>query len=716
MRITVIGGGPAGLYAALLLKKRYRDWHIEVYERNPAGATYGWGVVFSDRTLGELREADYTSYTEITDNFVIWDTIDVWYRGQLTRCRGHVFAGIARRKLLAILQARCRELGVLLHFEAEIEDPTQFISSADVLIAADGVNSVVRSTFAEVFRPSMVLGTARYIWLGTDKVLDAFTFIFRETEHGLFQVHAYPFDGNTSTFIVECSEDTWRHAGLDQADEAESLAFCQQLFSDHLGEHRLLSNRSRWIRFITLRNRTWHYENMVLLGDAAHTAHFSIGSGTKLAMEDAIVLANAFEEHGDDLEAVFDEYESLRKPKVEAFQQAAVESQTYFEHVRRYLHMEPVQFTFHLLTRSGRMSFDNLRLRDPTFINAVEHSCASDDGKLSAALFVPPPLLTPVRLGPTQLPNRLVLALSPDVGARDGVLPEAFVSHVLDGAHRAPALLLFPPVAVSAEGRMTPECPGLYRPEHRDAWATLMEQVHASTSARVIAHLSHAGRRGATRPRRHGLDLPLPPEAQWPLLAPSPLPYTPMSPTPRAMDRQEMEQVREAFVRAARLAAEAGVDVLQINMAHGYLLASFLSPLTNRREDEYGGPLENRMRYPLEVFQAVRAVWPEERPLGVTLTVSDQEPEGFTPEEAVTVGRELKMLGCDFIQVAVGQTTPHTRPAYGPAFLKVYSDLIRNEVHIPTVCGGYLTTADHVNTLVAAGRADLCIVSLEDYP
>jgi len=715
VRVTVIGGGPGGLYAALLLKKRYRDWEITVYERNPAGATYGWGVVFSDRTLAELREADYKSYTDITDNFVIWDTIDVWYQGSLTRCRGHVFAGIARRKLLAILQERCRELGVVLHFEAEVEDPAHLAASADVLIAADGVNSVVRHTFADIFRPSLELGKARYIWLGTDKVLDAFTFIFRETEHGLFQVHAYPFDGTTSTFIVECAEETWRRAGLDRADEAESLAFCQRLFADHVGEHRLLSNRSRWIRFVTVRNRTWHHGNVVLLGDAAHTAHFSIGSGTKLAMEDAIALANAFEEHGDDLEAAFDEYESLRKPKVEAFQQAAVESQTYFEHVSRYLHMEPVQFTFHLLTRSGRMSFDNLRLRDPAFINAVEHRCAAVDGEPSQALFVTPPLLTPVRVGPVQLPNRLVLALSPDVGAREGVLPETFVHHALERARRRPALLLPPPVAVSPEGRITPECPGLYRPEHRDAWAKLVEQVHASTPVRVVAHLSHAGRRGATRPRRHGLDIPLPPEERWPLVAPSPLPYTPASPVPQAMGQEELEQVKEAFVSAACLAAEAGFDVLQLNMAHGYLLASFLSPLTNRREDEYGGPLENRMRFPLEVFEAVRAVWPEDRPLGVTLTVSDWEPKGFAEDEAVAVAGALKARGCDFIHVAVGQTSPYTRPAYGPAFLKAYSDLIRNEVHVPTLCGGHLTTADHVNTLVAAGRADLCIITEETH-
>ncbi len=713
MNITVIGGGPAGLYISLLLKKRYPNWNITVYERHPAGVTYGWGVVFSDRTLAELREADYKSYTDITDNFVIWDTIDVWYGDRWTRCRGHVFAGIARRKLLSVLQARCQELGVVLHFEAEIEDPAQMAAKADVLIAADGVNSIVRKTYAHIFRPSLELGRARYIWFGTDKVLDAFTFIFRETEHGLFQVHAYPFDGATSTFIVECAEETWQRAGLDQADEAESIAYCEQLFADHLQGHRLLSNRSRWIRFVTVKNRTWHHENIVLLGDAAHTAHFSIGSGTKLAMEDAIALANAFEEHGDDLEAVFDEYESLRKPKVEAFQQAAIESQTYFEHVSRYLHMNPVQFTFHLLTRSGRMSFDNLRLRDPAFINTVEHDCAGVNGE-AAPLFVPPPLLTSVAVGPQRLPNRLALDQPPAEDARDGTLSDEGAEALLALARREPALLITPPLAVTPEGRISPECVGLYREEHRDAWSALVERLHAERNTRVVAHLSHAGRRGATRPRRYGLDLPLPPSEAWPLLAPSPLPYTPASLQPKAMDTDDMAAVREAFVRAAQWAAEAGFDALQLNMAHGYLLASFLSPLTNQRDDEYGGSLENRMRFPLEVFDAVRAVWPDDRPLGVLLNVTDWEPGGMTEEEAVTVARALKEHGCDFVQVAVGQTTPNSRPVYGRNYLKSYSDLIRNEVRLPTICGGYLLTADDVNTLVAAGRADLCVLTVEE--
>jgi anthraniloyl-CoA monooxygenase len=706
--VNILGGGPGGLYAGLLLKKAHPAWNITVSERNPRGATYGWGVVFSDRTLTELREADYKTYTQISESFVLWDAIDVHIKGQRVRCGGHVFAGIARRRLLEILQTRCEELGVGLCFQVEVDD-IERQARCDLLIAADGVNSKTRAHYARFFRPSLSEGGARFIWFGTDRVLDAFTFIFRENEHGLFTVHAYPFDGTTCTFIVECTEETWRRAGLHEADEAASLAYCEALFADHLRGRRLLSNYSRWLRFITVKNQSWHHEHIVLLGDAAHTAHFSIGSGTRLAMEDAIALANAFEQHST-LEAALTAYELARKPRVEALQEAAAESQRYFENVKRYLPFEPLQFTFHLLTRSGRISYDNLKQRDPYFVSDVDcWFVAANTGARAAPLVVAAPaMFTPLELRSALLPNRVAMAAPACYAASDGMPGAPHAAGLTRCALGGAGLVLTGPVAVAAEGRITPGCAGMYRPEHGTAWQQIVAQIHDQSPARVGVVLSHAGRRGATRPRTHGLDLPLR-EGAWPLLAPSAIPYGPASQVPRAMTCADLEQVRDAFVQAAQLAAEAGFDLLMLNMAHGYLLASFLSPLTNRREDAYGGALENRMRFPLEVFDAVRAAWPAERPLAVALNASDWARGGLEVDDAIAVARVLKERGCDLVAVFAGQTVLHDQPTYEPRDFAQYSDLVRNEAGVRTLATGYLTTSDQVNTLLAGGRADLCL-------
>jgi anthraniloyl-CoA monooxygenase len=709
MRVSILGGGPAGLYCALLLKKAQPAHEIAVIERNAPNATYGWGVVFSDRTLAAFQEADYKTYRAIADHFVLWDAIDIHYRGELIRCGGHVFAGLARKQLLAILQGRCRELGVALRFETEVRALAE-LEPGDLLIAADGVNSFVRATYAERFQPSLMPGRAKYIWFGTDRVLDAFTFIFRENAHGLFQVHAYPFSGTTSTFIVECAEETWHRAGLDTAGEAESIAYCQELFAPELAGARLLSNNSKWISFVTVRNATWRHERTVLLGDAAHTAHFSIGSGTKLAMEDAIALANALEQNAD-LTTALGAYEAQRRPVVEALQQAARESQSYFEGVSRYAHLAPRQFSFNLLTRSGRISYDDLRLRDARFGDAVDRwfAAASAGDAASAggeALFAPPPLFAPLRLRELSLANRVAAPLWLPA-AEDGLPATAGVTADTGGA----ALLLSQPVAVAAAGRITPECAGLYRAEHAWAWAALAGRLRDSGGeAKLALLLNHAGRRGATRPRSQGLDRPLQSGA-WPLVAASPLPYTPRSPTPRALDQPGMEQVRDDFVRAARLANEAGADLLLLHMAHGYLLASFLSPLSNTRDDAYGGNLENRLRFPLEVFDAVRAAWPAAKPLGVALTVTDWARGGLDVPEAVSIAATLRAHGCDLLLVEAGQSVPEADGAtYGRGFLTALSDRVRNEAGIPTLVGGYLTTSNEVNTILAGGRADLCLV------
>jgi anthraniloyl-CoA monooxygenase len=708
MKITILGGGPAGLYSGLLIKKANPAHDITIIERNAAGVTYGWGVVFSDRTLASFQRADYKSYEQIASQFVIWDTIDVYFRGARLHCGGHVIAGISRKALLNILQNRCLELGISLQFSREVNDLAE-LPAYDLLIAADGINSVARRTYAHFFKPAIELGKAKYIWLGVNKVLDAFTFIFCENEHGLFQVHAYPFSGTASTFLLECDEASWLNAGLDKASEAESLAYCQHLLSENLDGASLLSNNSKWINFPTLKTQLWHHKNMVLLGDCAHTAHFSIGSGTKLAMEDAIALASSLEQH-QDLETALNAYELERKPVVEVFQKAAAESQAYFETIKRYLGLAPVQFAFQLLTRSGRISYDDLKFRDVRFGETVDRWYMQKAGD-TEAIVAPPPIFAPMRLRGITIPTRIVLLQR----------ASAEMSSPGDNREGCPELVQVPPgnvglvltelTAVSAEGRITPDTPGIYNAEQRAAWKHIVEHVHSVSPAKFALQLGHAGRRGSTRPRSEGLDKPLR-RGNWPLLSASSIPYTPQSQVPREMDRAIMDQVRNEFVRAARLAQEAGFDLLHLHFAHGYLLASFLSPLTNLRNDEYGGDLERRLCFPLEVFDAVRAAWPQDKPISVALSVTDCVKGGFIIEDAVVVARTLKAHGCDMLEILAGQATIDSEPAYGRGFLTAFSDRLRNEASVPTIVGGYLTTSNEINTILAAGRADLCIMEI----
>jgi len=726
MRVCIIGAGPGGLYAAILLKKAHTEHDIQIYERNPDGATYGWGVVFSDRTLNSFREADAVSYQQIIDSFVQWTAIDIHYRGQVIRADGHDFAGMSRRRLLQILQDRCRVLGVGLTFETEVvllapqapamdrgdENTRQMLENTgrdrnfspsglpiteidprdyDVVIAADGINSRVRSDFAHAFKPSVSAGRAKFVWFGTDKVLDAFTFIFKDNEHGLFQVHAYPFDGQTSTFIVECEEDVWRRAGLDRASEADSIAYCEDLFSDFLCGASLMSNRSLWGSFIRVKTQSWRHGNIVLVGDAAHTAHFSIGSGTKLAMDGAIALARSFE-MADDLHSALRLYDMDHRPRVDALQAAADESREYFENVRRYTHLEPPQFAFHLLTRSGRIHYDNLRTRDPFYIDSVDRwfqSPRPDQPKRIA----PPPMFTPFALRDMTLENRI--AVSGDISR---------------AAQTGAALVMTPPIAVTEEGRITPGDAGLYNAKHTAEWKRALKIAHRAGAVKTAALLNHAGRRGATLPRDYGMDRPIRSGA-WPLLAPSAIPYHSRSQTPRAMRSDDFVCVRDSFVQAAHKADQVGFDMLHLHMGHGYLLASFLSPLTNQRKDKYGGSSDKRMRFPLEVFDAVRAAWPADKPLGVALNVDDCAKGGIALGEAVEIGRILRKHGCDLLEVLIGQTIPHDSASYGPGFLTSYADVIRQEVGLPVLVGGYLTTSGEVNTILAGGRADLCLMA-----
>jgi len=717
MKIVVLGGGPAGLYSALLIKKANPVHNITIIERNAPDVTYGWGVVFSDRTLASFQRADNKSYEQITNHFVIWDNIDIHYRDQKLSCSGHVISSISRKSLLNILQNRCRELGIDLQFRREINDSAE-LRDYDLLIAADGLNSIIRKKYESNFKPGIEYGKARYIWLGADKVLDAFTFIFRENEHGLFQVHSYPFNATTSTFIIECDEASWLNAGLDKADESQSLAYCQHLLADNLGEARLLSNNSRWISFPMLKTQHWHYKNIVLLGDAIHTAHFSIGSGTKLAMEDAIALSSALEQHTD-LETALNAYELERKPVVEIFQKAARESQTYFETLKRHMTLEPVPFTFNLLTRSGRITYDDLRSRDQRFGDLVDRWYANKaisqfsidrpSTMQTQIVFSPPPVFTALKLRNVHLPNRIVLSPCSNCAAHNGRLVESFANQLKNAARSGTGLVETGQVAVSDLGRITPDCAGIYQSEHVGAWKQVVDYIHNYTSSMVAIQLNHAGRRGSTRSRVDGLDIPLQ-EDNWPLFSASSIPYSPSNQLPKEMNQADMDNVRNDFVLATKRAHEAGFDLLHLNFAQGYLLASFISPLTNHRSDEFGGDLQYRMRFPLAIFDAVRETSPLEKPIAVTISADDCVKDGLNVNDAIEIAKMLKNHGCDIIAVTIGQTTIDSEPAYGKGFLTPFSDRIRNEAGTPTMVRGYLTTNDEVNTIIAAGRADLCIM------
>jgi anthraniloyl-CoA monooxygenase len=705
VKVAVVGGGPGGLYAALLARKARPNADVVLFERNAAGATYGWGVVFSDRTLTSFREADHRTYVDITDRFVEWDAIDIRFKDEEVRCGGQGFSGIARKGLLGLLQTRCSELGVELRFNTEVGDPRS-LEGYDLVVAADGVHSVFRGVHSDAFRPRLETGSARYIWFGTARSFDSFTFIFRNSEHGLFQAHAYPFDGAMSTFIVECSESTWRRAGLDVASEADSIAYCEKLFAPDLAGAPLLSNASKWISFVTVRNKRWHHGNVVLLGDAAHTAHFSIGSGTKLAMEDAIALANALEAHGDTDRALAD-YELERRPRVERFQEAARQSQTYFEHTSRYAHLEPHQFAFHLLTRSGRIDYDSLRLRDSSFVGAVDRWYAREHRPFS--LVAPPPAFVPAHVGRTTLGNRVVVTTRPLYSAVDGTVGNEHSAELRRAVLTGAGLVLTDPVAVSAHARVTPGCSGLYAAEHVAKWAHTIHAARAAGEAAIGVRLGHAGRRGSTRVPDEGRDRPLT-QGGWQTVAPSALPYTRRAPEPAVASYELMAAIREDFEAATRAAVEAGFDALFIDMARGNLLASFISPLTNQRDDDYGGDLTGRLRYVLDVLAAVRAVWPGDRLLGASITADDWAPRGTNVDDAIEVARRLGAAGCDVVEVTAGQTVARTRPLYDPYYLVSYSDRIRNEAGIATIATGAINSIDDANTILAAGRADLCLL------
>ena len=722
MKAVSIGGGPAGLFFALLLKKEDPRHEVAVYERNRLDDTFGFGVVFSDATEAALEHADPQVIAAMGARCHRWDDIEIHYKGETLTSTGHGFSGLSRKSLLAILADRCRELGVDVRFDAEIADPDA-LRGADLILAADGVNSSVRERYRDRFKPCVDLRPNKFVWLGTTKPFPAFTFYFKHDAHGLWRVHAYQYEAGMSTFIVEAREATWRAAGMDRAGEAETLAFCERLFAGELRGHRLLSNRSIWRSFPTIRNERWSHGNIVLVGDAAHTAHFSVGSGTKLAMEDAIELVRALREHSD-IAAALRAYEAARRPSVESLQRAAQASLQWFEETERYMDVPPIEFAFTLLTRSLRVTHENLRLRDPKFIErvdawfAAEASKAVGDAPASPApsakplrpLPQPPPMFTPFKLRGLRLENRVVVSPMCQYSAVDGMPNEWHLVHLGSRAIGGAGLVYAEMTDVSPEGRISPGCTCLHTPAHAEAWKRIVDFVHERSRAKMAMQLGHAGRKAATKLSWEGDAEPLSSGA-WPIVAPSAIPYLPQSQVPHAMTRADMDGVTRDFVRAARFAAEAGFDLLEIHMAHGYLLASFISPLTNVRNDEYGGTLSGRMRYPLEVFDAVRAAWPEERPMSVRISAVDWHPAGNQPEDAVEVARMLKAHGCDVVDVSAGQTVADQRPEYGRLYQTPFADRIRHEVGIATMAVGAISSYSDVNTILAAGRADLCLLA-----
>jgi len=710
MKIVCIGAGPAGLYFSILMKKADPRHDITVIERNRPDDTFGWGVVFSDATLGNFAQADPDSYAEILRNFHRWDDIDVFFKGTKITSSGHGFCGIARRKLLNILQERAAALGVTQVFETEVADEAKF-ATYDLIVAADGVNSLMRKKYAEQFQPDIDVRKCRYIWLGSRQKLDAFTFAFEETQWGWFQLHAYRFDADLSTFIVETREEAWRAAGLDQADQAASIAFCERVFAKYLGGHSLMSNArhlrgSAWLNFNRVLCRKWHHRNIVLIGDAAHTAHFSIGSGTKLAMEDAIALSRTVSEQPNVTQALAS-YQEERNVEALKLQSAARNRMEWFENVARYVHLDPVQFSYTLLTGSQRIGHQNLRLRDGGYVDRVESWVAQASGLPAKPV---PPMFTPFRLRSLELKNRVVVSPMAMYSCQNGIPDDFYLVHLGARALGGAGLLFTEMTCVAPDARITPGCAGLWNEAQAAAWTRIVGFVHHSSSAKIGLQLGHAGPKGSTQLGWEVIDEPLR-EGNWPLIAPSALAYGPTNQIPRAMTRADMDNVREQFVHAARAGAQCGFDILELHCAHGYLLSSFICPLTNRRTDEYGGSLENRLRYPLEVFRAVRAVWPKDKPMSVRISAHDWAPGGNTPDDAVEIARMFKAAGADLIDVSSGQTTRLARPVYGRMYQAPFSDRIRNEVGIGTIAVGNIFEPDHVNSIVAAGRADLCAIA-----
>lgn len=710
MKVSVIGGGPAGLYFSILLKKARPGSEVTIYERNKANDTFGFGVVFSDQTLDIFGRYDPPSHAAILANFAYWDDIAIHFKGEVVRIGGNGFCGCSRQTLLTLLQDRARELGVGLHFEQEINDLDGFADS-DVIVAADGINSRIRSLYEGHFKPVVDLRPNKFVWMGSTRPLDAFSFFFQETEYGVFIAHCYQYEPGRSTWVIETDPETWARAGLDTAEEEASARYLETVFAKELEGHPLITNRSLWRNFPMIRNTRWVKDKIVLLGDAKATAHFSIGAGTKLAMEDAIALFEAFEQEGENVAAALSAFERDRREDVEKTQHAANVSLVWFEQLSRFWNYDPIKFSFGLMTRSKSITYDNLAMRAPEFVRDVTRNFAREQTKKGLPIRGEdvPPMFQPFRLREMTLANRVVLSPMCMYSAEEGVPNDWHLVHLGTRALGGAGLVFTEMTDVSAEARITHGCAGLYTDEQEEAWRRVVGFIHTHTPAKVCMQLGHAGRKGATKLMWEGMDQPLENDG-WPIIAPSALPYYPHSQVPREMTREAMDQVKADFVAAAKRADRAGFDMIELHCGHGYLLASFISPLTNQRTDEYGGALQNRLRYPLEVFQAMREAWPPTKPMSVRISATDWKAGGLSDADAVEVARRFSEAGCDLVDVSTGQTVPDAEPIYGRMFQTPFADKIRNEAAVATMAVGSISSADQINTILAAGRADLVAI------
>ncbi|HEY6821729.1 MAG TPA: bifunctional salicylyl-CoA 5-hydroxylase/oxidoreductase [Burkholderiales bacterium] len=708
MKVTVIGGGPGGLYFALLAKKAWPRWDITVYERNRPDDTFGFGVVFSDQTLDTFKVYDAVTYERIRRRFAYWGDVDVVYKGRVMRSGGNGFCGCSRVALLNILQDRARELGVQMRFQREVEDVSEF-SDSELVVVADGINSRIREKHKAHFQPSVDLRPNKFTWLGSTRPLDAFKYFFRETPEGIILAHCYQYEPERSTWVIETDEQTWRNFGFDRLSEQDMIPVLEKTFAEELDGHPLIANRSLWRNFPNIVNQTWVMGNAVLVGDAKATAHFSIGSGTKLAMEDAIALFEAFRKH-ESVKGALGHYDTARREEVEKTQHAANVSLAWFEHMKRYFAMDPEQFAFGVMSRSKQITWENLELRDPAFIKDVHRWFArkSKEQGFDIDLDNPPvPMFTPFRLRDMVLENRVVVSPMDQYSAVDGVPGDWHLVHLGSRAIGGAGLVYVEMTCPSPEARISPGDTGLWNEAQAAAFKRIVDFCHANSRAKLCMQLGHSGRKGSTQLGWERMDYPL--EAgNWPLVSASPIPYYDgVSQVPHEITPEEMEKVLADFEKSARYADQAGFDMLEIHMAHGYLLASFISPLTNQRKDAYGGPIENRMRFPLQVFKACRKIWPEKKPMSARISATDWAPGGLSGEDLISLTRMLKEAGCDLIDCSTGQTVPTQKPVYGRMYQASYSDWVRNEVGIATMTVGAITTADQVNTLLAAGKADL---------